>query len=45
MTKEIIIVGPGGNGQTFFMKNIREFTKINSVHDYDKLKNSPKPDK
>ena len=45
MTKEIIIVGPGGNGQTFFMKNIREFTKINSVHDYDKLKHSPKPDK
>ena len=45
MTKKIIIIGPGGNGQTFFMKKIRELIKINSVHDGDKLKHSAKPDK
>ena len=43
MTEEIIIIGPGENGQSFFMNSIRKIFKLNKIDDKDNLKHPSKP--
>lgn len=40
---DVLIVGTGGCGQTYFMQVVSEHLRTNHVHDFDRLKHAPDP--
>jgi hypothetical protein len=42
---DLLVIGPGGGGQTYFMKFIENELKINKIHDSDGLKHLSHPNK